>query len=149
MCVISKLLMKLGMIAYFIWIPTSPSGEAGRGVDGYCIGRAKSLTKRHDHHKKPVAYLVCNQTPPVDGKPSLMSFSEVETYSRVWSRFTSHADCRLPRAAGINNVEWDAVELPPVMETGAIIAKLCWVWQSITKPVRPGIITQAVGCTQL
>jgi len=31
-----------------------------------------------------------------------------------------------PGAAGINN-EWDAVELPSqFMETGAIIAKLCW-----------------------
>ena len=27
----------------------------------------------------PVAYLICNQTPPLDGTPSLMSFDEVET----------------------------------------------------------------------
>ena len=27
----------------------------------------------------PVAYLVCNQTPPSKDKPSLMSFEEVQT----------------------------------------------------------------------
>jgi len=33
----------------------------------------------------------------------------------------------------------------------AIIAKLCWVWQSITKPVSlcRALLPQAVGCTQL
>jgi len=50
-------------IAYFIWIPTVAQPEAGWGVD-YCIGRAKLLMKWHDHHQKPVAYLVCNQTLP-------------------------------------------------------------------------------------
>ena len=38
----------------------------------------------------PVAYLVCNQSPPgVDGTPSLMTFREVETLfhevNKVWT----------------------------------------------------------------
>ena len=35
--------------------------------------------KTKDDIVLPVAYLVCNQTPPIADKPSLMSFEEVET----------------------------------------------------------------------
>jgi len=61
-----------------------------------------------------VAYLVCNQTPPVDGKPSLMTFSEVETLFHEFGHGLQHMLTKVdyPEAAGINNVEWDAVELP-------------------------------------
>ena len=62
----------------------------------------------------PVAYLICNQTPPVDGKPSLMSFNEVKTLFHEFGHGLHHmlttVDYGL--AAGIHNVEWDAVELP-------------------------------------
>ncbi len=40
-----------------------------------CIGRAKTGAEV----RLPVAYLICNQTPPVDGNPSLMTFEEVTT----------------------------------------------------------------------
>ena len=62
----------------------------------------------------PVAHLVCNQTPPHGDTPSLMSFREVETLFHEMGHGLQHmltkvdfADC-----AGINGVEWDAVELP-------------------------------------
>jgi len=62
----------------------------------------------------PVAYLVCNQTPPSNGKPSLMSFDEVLTLFHEFGHGLQHmlTTIDLPQAAGINNVEWDAVELP-------------------------------------
>jgi oligopeptidase A len=62
----------------------------------------------------PVAYLVCNQSPPVDDKPSLMTFGEVETLFHEFGHGLQHMLTRVdyPGAAGINNVEWDAVELP-------------------------------------
>jgi oligopeptidase A len=62
----------------------------------------------------PVAYLVCNQSPPVEGKPSLMTFREVETLFHEFGHGLHHMLTRVdyPGAAGINNVEWDAVELP-------------------------------------
>ncbi len=62
----------------------------------------------------PVAYLVCNQTPPSNGKPSLMSFDEVQTLFHEFGHGLQHmlTTVDLPQAAGINNVEWDAVELP-------------------------------------
>jgi oligopeptidase A len=62
----------------------------------------------------PVAYLVCNQSPPVGDTPSLMTFQEVETLFHEFGHGLHHmlTTVERPQAAGINNVEWDAVELP-------------------------------------
>ena len=62
----------------------------------------------------PVAYLVCNQTPPVGDTPSLMSCEEVETLFHEFGHGLQHmlTTVEEPEAAGISNVEWDAVELP-------------------------------------
>ena len=62
----------------------------------------------------PVAYLVCNATPPVGDKPALLTFREVETLFHEFGHGLQHMLTRVdyPEAAGINNVEWDAVELP-------------------------------------
>ena len=62
----------------------------------------------------PVAYLVCNQSPPVGETPSLMTFAEVETLFHEFGHGLHHmlTTVERPQAAGINNVEWDAVELP-------------------------------------
>ncbi len=62
----------------------------------------------------PVAHLVCNSTPPVGGQPSLMTFREVETLFHEFGHGLQHMLTRVdyPDAAGINGIEWDAVELP-------------------------------------
>ena len=62
----------------------------------------------------PVAHLVCNATPPTADTPSLMSFREVETLFHEFGHGLQHMLTRVdfPDAAGINGVEWDAVELP-------------------------------------
>ena len=75
------------------------------------------LNKRKAENEKtciPVAYLVCNQTPPSNSKPSLMSFDEVQTLFHEFGHGLQHmlTTVDLPEVAGINNVEWDAVELP-------------------------------------
>lgn len=41
--------------------------------------RSKVLRDPDGAEKLPVAYLVCNGSPPVDGKPSLLTFRDVET----------------------------------------------------------------------
>jgi len=55
----------------------------------------------------PVAYLVCNQTPPSKDKPSLMSFEEVQTLFHEFGHGLQHmlTTVNLPQAAGINNVD--------------------------------------------
>ena len=62
----------------------------------------------------PVAYLTCNGSPPIDGKPSLMTFSEVTTLFHETGHGLQHMLTTVPHkpAAGIEGVEWDAVELP-------------------------------------
>ncbi len=62
----------------------------------------------------PVAYLICNQSPPLGETPSLMTFEEVETLFHEFGHGLQHmlTTVERPQAAGINNVEWDAVELP-------------------------------------
>ncbi|MDX2100338.1 MAG: M3 family metallopeptidase [Leptolyngbyaceae cyanobacterium bins.59] len=100
-------------IAYFYLDPYSrPAEKRGGAWMDTCINRAK-LTQV-DGVRLPVAYLVCNQTPPVDGKPSLMTFREVETLFHEFGHGLQHmlTQVNYSGAAGINNIEWDAVELP-------------------------------------
>ncbi len=72
----------------------------------------------------PVAYLVCNLTPPVGETPALFSHDEVMTLFHEFGHGLHHLLTRIDYAAvsGINGVEWDAVELPSqFMEN--------WCWQ--------------------
>lgn len=98
-------------IAHFYLDPYSrPAEKRGGAWMDECIVRAKD----EKGVRLPVAYLVCNQSPPVEGKPSLMTFREVETLFHEFGHGLQHMLTRVDYAgaAGINNVEWDAVELP-------------------------------------
>ncbi|MDJ0736644.1 MAG: M3 family metallopeptidase [Nostocaceae cyanobacterium] len=98
-------------IAYFYLDPYSrPAQKRGGAWMDVCINRRQL----RDTTQLPVAYLTCNQTPPVDDKPSLMTFSEVETLFHEFGHGLQHMLTKVNYvgAAGINNVEWDAVELP-------------------------------------
>ena len=100
-------------MAYFYLDPYSrPAEKRGGAWMDECIVRAH--TNPEKPARLPVAYLVCNQSPPVDGTPSLMTFREVETLFHEFGHGLQHMLTQVdyPGAAGINNVEWDAVELP-------------------------------------
>ena len=102
-------------IAHFYLDPYSrPAEKRGGAWMNDCIGRAKMTVEGKTATRLPVAYLVCNQTPPVDGKPSLMTFMEVTTLFHEFGHGLQHMLTTVDYvgAAGINNVEWDAVELP-------------------------------------
>jgi oligopeptidase A len=99
-------------IAYFYLDPYSrPAQKRGGAWMNDCIGRAK-LT--NGEIRLPVAYLICNQTPPIDDQPSLMTFDEVNTLFHEFGHGLQHmlTEVDYPGASGINNIEWDAVELP-------------------------------------
>ena len=103
------------IIAHFYLDPYSrPAQKRGGAWMDDCIGRAKVLEEGKLTTRLPVAYLVCNQTPPVDGKPSLMTFDEVQTLFHEFGHGLQHMLTQVDYlgASGINNVEWDAVELP-------------------------------------
>lgn len=102
-------------IAYFYLDAYSrPDEKRGGAWMNECIVRAKFVQAGTTTTRLPVAYLVCNQTPPVDDKPSLMTFLEVETLFHEFGHGLQHmlTTVDYPGASGINNVEWDAVELP-------------------------------------
>ncbi|HYW19684.1 MAG TPA: M3 family metallopeptidase [Nodularia sp. (in: cyanobacteria)] len=102
-------------LAYFYLDPYSrPAEKRGGAWMDVCINRRKITENGVTSIRLPVAYLVCNQSPPVDGKPSLMTFYEVETLFHEFGHGLHHMLTKVDHtgAAGINNVEWDAVELP-------------------------------------
>ncbi|NET37553.1 MAG: M3 family metallopeptidase, partial [Cyanothece sp. SIO1E1] len=102
-------------MAYFYLDPYSrPDQKRGGAWMDECITRAKVTQTEPATTRLPVAYLICNQSPPVDSKPSLMTFREVETLFHEFGHGLQHLLTQVdyPGAAGINNVEWDAVELP-------------------------------------
>lgn len=96
-------------IASFYLDPYARPGEKRGGAwMADCTGRSKVLGT------KPVAYLTCNGSPPVADAPSLMTFSDAETLFHEFGHGLQHMLTHVEDgdAAGINNVEWDAVELP-------------------------------------
>ncbi|MEX0715739.1 MAG: M3 family metallopeptidase [Planctomycetaceae bacterium] len=87
-----------------------PENKRGGAWMDDCLTRRRVAGKL----RVPVAHLVCNSTPPVGGRPSLMTFREVETLFHEFGHGLQHMLTREdhPDAAGINGIEWDAVELP-------------------------------------
>ena len=94
---------------FFLDLYARPKKRGGAWMD-QCVGRihlagASAL---------PVAYLVCNFTPPVGEQPSLLTHHEVLTLFHEFGHGLHHMLTRVdyPSVAGINGVPWDAVELP-------------------------------------
>lgn len=97
-------------IASFYLDPYSrPATKRGGAWMNDCVGKSEALRK-----DIPVAYLICNGTSPVDDKPALMTFREVETLFHEFGHGLQHMLTRatVGDVAGINGIEWDAVELP-------------------------------------
>jgi len=64
--------------------------------------------------QRPVAYLTCNFAPPMGKQPCLLTHHDVQTLFHEYGHCLHHllTEIDWPQVNGINNVEWDAVELP-------------------------------------
>ena len=101
----------VAIAAFFLDPYSRPGSKRGGAWMDDCLGRSRDAAGQA---VLPVAYLICNQSPPVAGTPSLMTFQEVETLFHEFGHGLQHmlTTVERPQAAGINLVEWDAVELP-------------------------------------
>ncbi|WP_028485548.1 M3 family metallopeptidase [Thiomicrorhabdus chilensis] len=73
--------------------------------------------------QKPVAYLVCNFTPPVGDKPACLTHDEVTTLFHEFGHGIHHLMTQMEHLdiSGISGVPWDAVELP-----SQFMENFCW-----------------------
>lgn len=102
-------------IAYFYFDPYSrPSEKRGGAWMDEVFARSRVLARDGNLVRLPIAHMVCNQTPPVGEKPSLMTFREVETVFHEFGHALQHMLTKQDDGlvAGIRGIEWDAVELP-------------------------------------
>ncbi len=86
----------------------------------------------------PVAYLNCNFSAPVGGKPAVFTHDEVITLFHEFGHGLHHLLTEVEDLAvsGINGVEWDAVELP-----SQFMENFCWEWDvlhGMTRQVETG-----------
>lgn len=78
-------------------------------------GRRRFLSpEKAGQIQTPIAYLVCNFTPPVSNKEARLSHDEIITLFHETGHGLHHLLTRVDElgVSGINGVEWDAVELP-------------------------------------
>ena len=102
-------------IAHFYLDPYSrPEFKRGGAWMDEVVGRSSLLAPPGAAVRLPCAHMVCNGTPPVGGKPSLMTFREVETLFHEFGHALQHMLTTVDDSlvSGIRGVEWDAVELP-------------------------------------
>ena len=94
---------------FFLDLYARPRKRGGAWMDE-CVGRIRMA----EANALPVAYLVCNFTPPVGERPSLLTHHDVLTLFHEFGHGLHHMLTRVdyPSVAGINGVPWDAVELP-------------------------------------
>merc|ERR1719330_544713 len=78
------------LISYFYF---DPYARPGTKKDGAWMGEATGKTGNKQMTaslRPPVAYMVCNGPPPVDGKPSLLGFRDVETLFHEFGHAMQH-----------------------------------------------------------
>ncbi len=105
---------------------------------GAWMDEAITRRKKIGGVETPVAYLTCNFSPPVGGKPALFTHDEVNTMFHEFGHGLHHLLTKVDDygVSGIKGVEWDAVELP-----SQFMENFCWEWEVLrhmTKHVDTG-----------
>ncbi|XP_067004698.2 uncharacterized protein [Anabrus simplex] len=78
------------------------------------VGWMVALRNRSDVvNNTPIASLVFNFQPPLYGKPSLLSFTQVKLLFQKFGHALQHllTEASYTEVSGLSNIEWDAVEI--------------------------------------
>jgi len=90
-----------------------------------------AINRRHAHDRlqHPVAYLTCNFSGPVGGRPAYFTHREVTTLFHEFGHGLHQLLTRVDVAgvSGLQGVEWDAVELP-----SQFMENFCWEWDVVS-----------------
>ncbi len=113
---------------FYIDLYARPSKRGGAWMDDAITRR-----RRASGIQTPVAYLNCNFTAPVGGRPALFTHDEVVTLFHEFGHSLHHLLTRVDvlGVSGINGVEWDAVELP-----SQFMENFCWEWDVLKDMTR-------------
>ena len=113
---------------FYVDLYARPSKRGGAWMD-------EAITRRRTAGRlqTPVAYLNCNFSAPVGGKPALFTHDEVITLFHEFGHGLHHLLTRVDYlgVSGINGVEWDAVELP-----SQFMENFCWEWEVVAPMTR-------------
>jgi len=105
---------------FYVDLYARPSKRGGAWMD-----EAIARRRKNSRVQQPVAYLNCNFSAPVGGRPALFTHDEVITLFHEFGHGLHHLLTRVDYlgVSGINGVEWDAVELP-----SQFMENFCWEW---------------------
>ena len=114
------------LVAQFYLDLYAREGKRGGAWMDDARGRHKHT---HGSVQTPVAYLTCNFSAPVGGKPACFTHDEVITLFHEFGHGLHHMLTRVDEmgVSGINGVEWDAVELP-----SQFMENFCWEWDVLS-----------------
>jgi oligopeptidase A len=108
---------------FYVDLYARPSKRGGAWMD-------EAITRRRKANgiQVPVAYLNCNFSAPVGGRPAVFTHDEVITLFHEFGHGLHHLLTRVDYlgVSGINGVEWDAVELP-----SQFMENFCWEWDVV------------------
>ncbi|HSC95994.1 MAG TPA: M3 family metallopeptidase [Burkholderiales bacterium] len=106
---------------FYVDLYARPSKRGGAWMDDAITRRLKD-----GRVQAPVAYLNCNFSAPIGGRPALFTHEEVTTLFHEFGHGLHHLLTRVDYlgVSGISGVEWDAVELP-----SQFMENFCWEFE--------------------
>lgn len=93
-------------VIYFDYYP-----RPGKGAGAWCTTFQSQYTKLDGENVPPVVSIVCNFTPPAEGKPALLTFDEAETLFHEFGH-ALHSFFSQIKYPSLGGVPRDFVEMP-------------------------------------
>ena len=113
---------------FYLDLHARENKQDGAWMDDAINRRRSGTSVQH-----PVAYMTCNLSPPVGGRPATFTHDEVITLFHEFGHGLHLLLTRVDTAgvSGIQGVEWDAVELP-----SQFMENFCWEWDVVSHMTR-------------